>query len=215
MEELRIISVNVGDAEPIRQGDRNVLTGINKQPVQKTVFIGRAGLRDDVICDRQHHGGVDQAVYAYAAGDYEWWANALQRHVPPGTFGENLTIAGLPGDMNAGDRLLIGNLILEVTAPRIPCGTLAAKMNDSGFGLQFRRAERPGFYFRVLNEGEVTAGDAVTIVENPQDGISMLELFRLSYQPGPSVVDLRRALASPIAERMRAKFESRLAAMDG
>jgi MOSC domain-containing protein YiiM len=88
-------------------------------------------------------------------------------------------------------------------------------MNDSGFGLQFRRAERPGFYFRVLNEGEVTAGDGVTLVENPQDGISMLELFRLSYQPGPSAVDLRRALASPIAERMRAKFESRLAAMDG
>ena len=117
--------------------------------------------------------------------------------------------------MNAGDRLLIGNLILEVTSPRIPCGTLAAKMNDSRFGLQFRQAERPGFYFRVLNEGEVTAGDVVTIVENDQESVSMLELFRLSYEPRPNADQLRQALASPIAARMRARFESRLATVEG
>ena len=128
-----------------------------------------------------------------------------------GTFGENLTIAGLPPDMKAGDRLLIGDVILEATMPRIPCSTLAAAMNDSNFGLQFRRAERPGYYFRVLNEGSVAPGDSVTLVENPGDCITMLELFRLSYEIKPDAKSLCRALDAPIAERMRARFESKIA----
>ncbi len=213
MEELRVVSVNIGEAESIQRHDRDgstVVTGINKRPVPHSVRVGAAGLEGDAICNEKHHGGVDQAVYAYGVADYEWWSEQLQRRVEYGTFGDNLTIAGLPADMMAGDRLLIGNLILEVTAPRIPCATLAAIMNERDFGIRFRRAERPGFYFRVLNEGELRQGDAVTIVENPQDGVTMLELFRLAYDNSPSPDDLRRALAAPIAERLRRKFESRL-----
>jgi len=211
MEQIRIVSVNVGSAETMRHGSRSFTTGINKKAVSKSAFVGVAGVEEDTICDVEHHGGVDQAVYAYSATDYEWWSEELGRDIVHGTFGENLTIAGLPPDMKAGDRLLIGDVILEATMPRIPCSTLAAAMNDSNFGLQFRRAERPGYYFRVLNEGSVAPGDSVTLVENPGDCITMLELFRLSYEIKPDAKSLCRALDAPIAERMRARFESKIA----
>jgi len=211
MKQMHIVSVNLGRAETIQHGNRSFTTGITKHAVSQSEFVTVAGLENDTICDNEHHGGDDQAVYAYSANDYEWWSEKLARDIVPGTFGENLTIAGLPHDMKAGDRLLIGDLILEATMPRIPCSTLAAAMQDSGFGLQFRYAERPGFYFRVLNEGRVSTGDSVTMVENPNESITMLELFRLSYEITPDVKILNRVLEAPIAERMRAKFESKIA----
>lgn len=207
---MRIESINRGEAESINHGARTIVTGINKQVVNDGIRVGINGLDGDTICDNHHHGGVDQAVYAYSVSDYQWWSQRKGRRIASGTFGENLTIDGLPSDMNAGERLLIGNVILEVTAPRIPCSTLAAQMRDSNFGLEFRRAERPGFYFRVLNEGEIATGDSVTFVENPDCDVTMLELFRLSYEPSPSEEKLRRVLEAPIAERMRQKFEARL-----
>ncbi len=210
---MRIVSVNVASAEPIDIGGDSVLTGILKRPVDGAVRIDEAGLEGDVVCDTERHGGPDQAVYAYAAADYEWWSRELDRELAPGTFGDNLTIAGLPEDIHVGDRLLIGSVILEASAPRIPCKTLAARMDDSGFGLRFRRAERPGYYFRVLNGGEISAGEAVTIVEDPSSSVTMLDLYRLSFQPSPQPEDLERVLAAPIAERLRRRFETKLAAV--
>lgn len=210
---MHIVSVNIGKAESIGSGRREMVSGINKQAESGRVFISLAGITNDVICDEEHHGGVDQAVYAYGASDYAWWSEQLGREIPPGTFGENLTIDGLPVDMNAGDRLVIGAVTLEATAPRIPCSTLAAQMRDSSYGLKFRRAERPGFYFRVLSEGEVAAGQELTLVRNADSSISMLKLFRLHYEIKPSVDVLTRALDAPIAARMRDKFEARLAAL--
>ena len=213
MERMRLVSVNRGQPAAIAFGQREFLTGISKQAAAGAVHISESGLDGDAIVDTEHHGGRDQAVYAYAASDYAWWSRSLGREIAYGTFGDNLTIDGLPGDLATGDRLMIGDVILEATAPRIPCSTLAAKMQDSNFGLAFRRAERPGFYFRVLNEGDVAAGDTVVLVENPDNCISMLEQFRLSYALHPSAAELERALAAPLAERMRAKFEKRLAAV--
>lgn len=214
MEPMRITSVNIGSAESISHGQKTVVTGINKRSTSAAVQIVTVGLENDTIYDDAEHGGVDQAVYVYSAEDYEWWSAQLERPVAPGTFGDNLTISGLPADMNAGERLLIGDVVLEATAPRIPCSTLATRMQDRNFGLAFRRAERPGFYFRVLNEGQVTAGDTVTFVENPDCSVSMLELFRLNYEIRPDAARLQRVLEAPIAERMRNKFESRLRSIE-
>ncbi len=215
MERMRVVSVNRGVPAPIANGDRKFMTGIGKCAAPGAVHIFEQGLDGDAIVDTEHHGGPDQAVYAYAASDYAWWSQSLGRDISFGTFGDNLTIDGLPSDLTTGDRLMIGDVILEATAPRIPCSTLAAAMQDSNFGLQFRRAERPGFYFRVLNEGDVAAGDTVVLVENPADCISMLEQFRLAYALHPGAAELQRALDAPIAERMRAKFQKRLAAARG
>ena len=208
---MRIVSVNVGRPETISLGERSMISGIDKHAADGAVRVAEFGLHEDTICDPQHHGGVDQAVYVYSAEDYRWWSQQLGRELRHGTFGENLTIAGLPDDMNAGERLLIGDVVLEATSPRIPCSTLATQMHDRNFGLAFRRAEKPGFYFRVLNEGELAAGDTVTFVDNPDCTVSMLELFRLNYEVSPAVEQLQRVIAAPLAVRMREKFEKKLA----
>lgn len=212
MEQMRVVSLNIGRAETLCHGEREIFTGICKRPVAGPITISESGVGDDVIQDLKNHGGPDQAVYAYSAADYAWWSEQLGAAIAFGTFGENLTIDVLPPDMTTGDRLLIGDVILEVTAPRIPCRTLAARMQDRNFGLIFRRAERPGYYCRVLHAGEVKNGDSVTLVENPVQAISILEQFRLSYDTNPDPDALQRALEAPLAERMRKKFESRLAA---
>ena len=211
MDEMRVVSLNVGREETIEHGSRSFVTGIRKRPSEGAVFIGTDSVTGDVISDKKNHGGADQAVYAYSADDYEWWSAQLGRELAPGTFGDNLTIEGLPTDMNVGDRLLIGDVLLEATAPRIPCGTFAAQMQDSGFGMAFRRAERPGIYFRVLNEGEVAAGDAVTYIENPAPVVSILELYRLEYDLSPDPAAMERYLEAPLAVRLRASIEAKLA----
>lgn len=212
MEQMRVLSINVGRSETIEHGERSFQTGINKMPASGSVQVDEVGIAGDTICDAEHHGGLDQAVYAYSANDYAWWSQQLGREIRHGTFGENLTIADFPDDMNAGDRLLIGDLILEATAPRIPCSTLAAQMQDSNFGLLFRRSERPGVYFRVLNPGEVAPGDAVTLVENPHPSVSMLDIFRLWFVPHPAVDTMQRVVDAPVATRVRERFEKKIAA---
>jgi MOSC domain-containing protein YiiM len=211
---MELVSINVGTAKSIGAGKRATVSGIDKRPVSGPVYISANGLPDDAICESDLHGGPDQAVYVYGASDYAWWSKQLGREIRPGTFGDNLTIDGLPRDMHAGDRLIIGDVVLEATAPRIPCSTLATQMGDNKFGLSFRRAERPGFHFRVVNEGEVAAGDQVTCAGNEHGTISMLELFRLSYEINPSADRLRRAIEAPIAIRMRHDFAKKLAALD-
>ena len=212
MDNMRVTSINVGREEAIEHGRRTFVTGIRKRPASDAVYIGAEAVAGDTISDKKHHGGADQAVYAYSADDYAWWSAELGREIAPGTFGENLTIEGLPSDMNVGDRLLIRDVLLEATAPRIPCNTLAAQMQDSGFGMAFRRAERPGIYFRVLNEGEVAAGDAVTYIENPAPAVSILALYRLAFDLSPDPAALERYLEAPLAVRMRAAVEEKLAA---
>jgi len=203
-------SINVGAVETISHGDKTHETGICKRPVGGAVRISRPGIAGDAIVSTKHHGGVDQAIYAYSADDYDWWANETGRDYFPGLFGENLTIRDLPSDMNIGDRLLIGEVVLEATAPRIPCDTFASRMGDRKFGMTFRTAERPGVYFRVLNEGQAQAGDAVTLVENAGHDVSVLELFRYRYRLSHDPDDLRRMLEAPIAQRMRAHIEKTL-----
>jgi len=210
---MQLESINIGQVSTIGRGSKSWRTGISKYPVDGPVYLEEAGVRGDAIVNLEHHGGPDQAVYAYSADDYDWWAAETSREYSPGLFGENLTIRGLPSDMNIGDRLLIGEVVLEATAPRIPCNTFAARMQDSGFGLAFRKAERPGIYFRVLNGGEVSAGDAVTFVANNCSNVSILDLFRFYYSLQHDVADLHRFLAAPIAIRFRHKIEGRLEAM--
>lgn len=207
---MRIESINIGRAEKITVGGQSIDTGIFKNPVPGPVRLATDGFPGDAIVNTEHHGGVDQAVYAYSLDDYDWWAEQTEREFFPGLFGENLTIRGLPTDMLVGDRLLIGEVVLEATSPRIPCSAFAARMEDPEFGMAFRRAERPGIYFRVLNEGEVCVGDAVTTVETTEHNVTILDLFRYKYRINHEPDELRRCLEAPIAERMRAHIEQRL-----
>jgi len=210
-QDIEICSVNLGRAETIVHGDRSLMTGICKRPADGSVHIGESGLEGDAVLDEEHHGGRDQAVYAYRLEDYQWWSDEAGLAWEPGLFGENLTIKGLPGDMVIGDRLLIGDVVLEATSARIPCDTLATRLRDRGFGMAFRKAERPGTYFRVLNPGSVAAQDAVEMVECGSNDVTVLDLFRFAYQTSHDSERLLRFLEAPIAERVRNKVESALA----
>lgn len=208
---MRLLSVNVGRERPIGKGNTLGRTGIYKRSVDEPVWIAALGLEGDTVSDTENHGGVDQAVYVYGVPDYAWWTEELDRELPPGTFGENLTITELESVAAfIGDRLHIGDVTLEVTAPRIPCATLAARMEDPRFVKRFRWAERPGLYCRVIREGAVRAGDMVTLERYRGETISAIEMFRDFFDPNLSEVGLRRHLAAPVAVRDRVLKEKQL-----
>ena len=209
---MRLLSVNVGKETPIEGARKSGRTGIFKRPVEGPVGITPGGLAGDTISDTENHGGPDQAVYLFGAPDYEWWSGELGRDLPPGTFGENLTVSDLESALVCvGDRLEVGRVVLEVTAPRIPCLTLAVRMGDPAFLKRFRRAERPGVYCRVIRAGEVRAGDPVACAPYPGERVPVLDVFRSFFDPDPGEEALRRQLSVPVAARARGAYEERLA----
>jgi len=212
---MHLLSVNLGKAEMLRGAKDPYLSGIAKRPVEGAVNIGVEGVSGDVVCDTRYHGGPDQAVYLYGAPDYAWWEAELGQSLAPGTFGENLTLsdwesAGVAG----GDRFCIGEVILEVTSPRVPCATLSRHMGDSTFLKKFRHAERPGVYCRVLREGEVRAGDEVRYEPLAGDKLGIMELYRDAFSPAKDAANLRRHLAAPLAIRLRGPKEEALAKIE-
>ncbi len=211
---MRLISVNVGERQAQPKGSGVEITGIYKMPIEGPVQILRLGLSDDFIGDGKNHGGPDQAIFIYGEADYDWWQQRLAMPLAPGSFGENLTIDGMQtAEFNVGDRIHIGSVVLEVTAPRTPCSTLARRMGDPMFVKKYRRAERPGLYCRVIEEGKVQAGDGVSVEPSTLQPVGVLEIFREDYALDKQAERLRRFLQAPIAVRMRADLEKRLRRM--
>lgn len=208
---MHLSSINLGQKRQLLNGSKLETTGIHKIPVDGPVAVTKYGIEHDFIASKKHHGGPDQAVYIYGADDYAWWSEQLGSELAPGTFGENLTINGLESArFNIGDRLRISEVTLQVTAPRIPCGTFAARMKDPGFVKRFSDAERPGLYCRVLQEGTINTGDIVKSETYESDRISIVDVYREYYNRNRSAETIRKLLASPIAERLRTKLEGEL-----
>ena len=208
---IRVVSVNTGEAAPIHVGRREISSGIDKRPCTGPVAVGRLGLQGDRVVNRKHHGGPDQAVYLYSLEDYAHFQPLLDRELPPGSFGENLTVSGLESaGVCIGDRVEVGTALLEVTAPRIPCDTLVARIGNPAFARTFREARRPGLYTRVLREGEVAVGDPARLISCPAPTPSIAEMFELFFDPRPGREALERHLAAPIAVRARQDYQERL-----
>jgi len=208
---MKLLSVNIGQKRTQQKGNELETTGIYKLPVQEPVEIKSLGIQSDFICDQKNHGGPDQAIYIYGAPDYEWWSKELRRELAAGTFGDNLTVSELESaHFNIGDRLHIGSTILEVSAPRIPCSTLAARMGDPQFVKKYRQAERPGLYCRVIQEGFVQSGDEVKLEQYVGETLSILQMFRDYYDNNKSEETLRLHLRAPIAIRARRETEEDL-----
>ena len=208
---MQLTSINIGQKQTLQSGDKSEITGIFKQPVSGPIQITTLGIAEDFIGSPKHHGGPDQAVYVYGTKDYEWWSTELGREVDAGTFGENLTISELESaKFNIGDFLHVGEVTLQVTAPRIPCGTFARRMEDPKFVKHFRAAERPGLYCRVIKEGVVKTGDEVRVEIYTGETISVTQMYRDYYEKDKSEETLRRNLAAPIAVRARVDLEEEL-----
>lgn len=204
---MQVVSVNLGSPESLDLGNKTVETGIFKRPVLEHVTLSEQGVHGDTIANQVHHGGPDQAVYLYSLEDYDWWSQTLGTPLIPGTFGENLTLSQFgTSSLKIGDRFQINEVLLEVTAARIPCAKLAARMGDPGFVKHFVQARRPGVYARVLAPGTLAAGDPVTFLPTPHPYPEVLAIFDLWHSKERDPALLEAGLAAPLAERARAAF---------
>jgi len=213
---MRLISVNVGRPQPVPYQDGVVSTGIYKEPVTGPVWVRRLNLDGDGQADLKVHGGEHKAVYAYPLEHYAFWSRELGRDdLGYGQFGENLTVEGLLEEqMNIGDVYRIGKALLQVSQPRSPCFKLGLRMGDEGFVARFSAENRTGFYLRVIEEGRITAGDAIERVEQAKDSISVRDAFRLRHGAGGTRAEYERASrVKALTPSWRAAFEKRLAEM--
>jgi MOSC domain-containing protein YiiM len=207
----RLVSVNraVRESEAAPQVGSLGRSGIDKRPV-----VGRVGVRGgddpgldgDLVRNRRHHGGVDQALYVYAGEDADWWAQELGRDIGRGMFGENLTTRGV--DVTGaviGEQWSIGSTRLEVSAPRIPCGTFQSFWGVPRLQKRFTEHGAPGAYVRVLDPGDLGAGDAVTFLHRPAHGLTIGEVFRCLSGDRSLAPRLLEAPQLPAQVRARAR----------
>ena len=188
----RVLSVNVGQARSI--ASKSGMRGIDKRPVEGPVRVSApgpkgsagGGLAGDAVCDRVNHGGDDQAVYAYAREDLDEWQGILGRALASGSFGENLTTMGvdITGAL-VGERWRVGeNLVLSLSAPRLPCRTFAVWLEQQGWVKTFTKRAIPGSYLRVVEPGMIEAGDRIEVIDRPPHRVSIGLLFRaLTLEP--------------------------------
>ncbi|MFI1356994.1 MOSC domain-containing protein [Streptomyces sp. NPDC020898] len=213
---MKVLSVNVGRAQPVPYTDHPEGTGIDKRPTDGPVRvaapgpkgIGGSGLAGDMVCSKQHHGGDEQAVYAVAREDLDDWERELGRPLRDGMFGENLTTRGL--DVSGaliGERWRIGSeVVLEVTSGRIPCRTFQGHLGEKRWVKRFTERGAPGAYLRVIEPGEIRAGDAVEIAHRPDHDITVALYFRALTTERtlmPRLLTAGESLHSEAAEAVR------------
>ena len=215
----RLLAVNVVHAlipDVLGSEDR---TAIDKRPVDGRVTVAvpgeaEVGLTGDQIYDRDHHGGPDQAIYAYAAEDRAWWAAELGREIAAGAFGENVTTEGL--DVTGaviGERWQVGDegVLLEVTAPRIPCRTFQGFMDEPQWVKRFTAHGAPGAYLRILSPGTVGAGDRIEVVARPEHGVTIGDVFVIRRAPADGLLRMLEmpGLHDDLAEAARRDLAAR------
>ena len=182
MATARIVAVSTGVVEDLVIAGQPDHSAIDKRPAAGPVPVGSLGLAGDEHGDTQHHGGLDQALYAYAREDLDWWTERIGRELRNGGFGENVTTSGI--DVSAaliGETWRVGEVVIQLTAPRIPCETFKAWIGEEHWVRRFAAAGRPGVYLRVLAGGELAAGDAIELVARPQPCVTVAESMRAYY----------------------------------
>ena len=206
----RVRSVNVGLPRE-REWAGIGRTSIEKRPVVGPVAVGRLGLEGDQVSDTRHHGGVDQAVYAFAREDLDFWVERLGTPIRDGQFGENLTTTGIDvNEAEVGEHWRIGGVLLEVASIRIPCNDFKRWMGVSGYDAtawvkRFAEVGRVGPYLRVLGEGELAAGEPVEVVHRPGHGVTVTTMFR-ALTSAPELLPRLLRVEGLVAEA-RAKAE--------
>ncbi|MGW8729426.1 MOSC domain-containing protein [Streptomyces sp. NPDC055808] len=210
MPHASVLSVNAGRARAVPYTDApGGATGIDKQPVDGPVRVapagppgvGGSGVSGDAVCDLRFHGGADRAVYAFAREDLDDWQRELNRPLANGSFGENLTTLGI--DLRhalIGERWRVGpDAVLEVTGGRIPCRTFAGWLGEKGWVRRFTRAASPGAMLRVIEAGDIRAGDGLTVMHRPAHDVTVTRLFRAVTTERANLPDV--LVAAPWMER--------------
>ena len=196
---MKLISVNVGLPRDVNWQGKVVRTSIWKNPVAGPIRVSKLNLEGDQQSDLSVHGGADKAVYVYPSEHYSYWRNALADiELPWGAFGENFTTEGILEDhVRIGDRLQIGSAEFVVTQPRMPCFKLGIRFNRLDMVKRFLKSKRTGFYFAVLREGEVGAGDAIHFKDRQEGGLTIADIVNLYTADSENQELLRRATELP------------------
>jgi MOSC domain-containing protein YiiM len=213
---MQVISVNVGLPRTLVLEGQTVVTGIFKEPVEGRIAVRRLNLDGDRQADLTVHGGRDKAIYAYPAEHYSFWREQFPEvELPWGMFGENLTITGLLEDrVHIGDHFRAGSAKLVVTQPRVPCYKLGIKFGREDIIKRFLESEMTGFYFAVLEEGEVATGDTISLLHRDEHHIQVSDIVRLYRRDKYNLDLLRRVLAvEALAEVCREYFQHRIEKM--
>jgi MOSC domain-containing protein YiiM len=206
---MKLLSVNVSLPKEVVYNGEPVRTGIFKQPVRGRVQLRRLNLDGDRQGDPEVHGGEDKAVYVYTVEHYDHWKQALGREFPYGWFGEKFTVEGMPDDaVHIGDVFRVGDALVEVTQPRVPCFKLGIIMNMDSFPKMFLASGRLGFYLRVLEEGGVEAGDIIERVRIGPERMAVRQVAQLLYSDRGNLEAARRTLRIPaLSAAWRESFE--------
>lgn len=210
---MQLVSLNVGLPRLVMSNDEPVSTGIFKEPVGGRVMLRTLNLDGDRQADLSVHGGPNKAVYAYPSEHYEYWRRELPgMELPWGMFGENFTTEGLfETEVNIGDKFRVGQATIIVTQPRLPCYKLALKFGRTDILRRFLQSERTGFYFAVLQEGEVGAGDSLELIEKENRNVRVVDITRLYASDKQNAGLLRRAIGVPaLPESWRRHFQDHL-----
>jgi MOSC domain-containing protein YiiM len=207
-----IKALNIG--LPMTQifGMKEFVTGICKKPVSGAVFLSKQGFEGDGVGDRKHHGGNDKAVCVYSLDHYPYWESTLGRTMPTAAFGENLSIAGMhEDDVCIGDVYRIGTAEVQVSQPRQPCGTLAARYGREDLVKLVVDSGRTGCYFRVIREGEVRTGDVVMVVERDLRAVSITFANTVFHRDRKNREGIMKVLSLPaLSESWQRSFEELL-----
>lgn len=214
MSKARLISVNVGQPREVKFRGGSVLTGIFKQPVTGKVAVHELNLAGDRQADLTVHGGRDKAIYCYPVEHYPYWAAELPgTELPYGMFGENLTTEGLDEtSVYIGDQYRIGSAVFQVTQPRTPCYKLGIKFGRADMVEKFWSSRRSGFYFSVIAEGELSAGDRIERTAIGPGEVSIAEVLQLAGGLEPDRTQLERVLLSPLPDSWKHNFTARFGA---
>ena len=210
---MKVISLNVGLPRVVESHGEPVVTGIFKEPVEGPVMLRTLNLDGDRQADLTVHGGISKAVYAYPLEHYEFWRRELpEMELPYGMFGENFTTEGLlENDTNVGDRFSVGEAELMVTEPRLPCYKLGIKFGRADIIRKFLQSRRTGFYFAVIKEGQVQAGDELELLSRDANNITIADITRLYAFEKDDLNTLRRAVKlNALSESWREYFQKQL-----
>ncbi len=207
---MRLLSVNVSMPKEVPYRNKMITTGIFKEPVEGRVVLRSLNLESDGQADLKGHGGIHKAVYVFSHEYYAHWERELEREeFPYGQFGENFTVEGMTDEeVHIGDTFRVGGALVEVTQPRVPCFKLALRMEEPRFLKSFMAHDRVGYYLRVLEEGEVGAGDSVERVRTDPEGMTVREMFSLLYHDKDTLAGAQRALRiDALSPGWRGSFE--------
>jgi MOSC domain-containing protein YiiM len=214
---MKLISVNVGLPRDVPWQGKVVTTGIFKQPVNSPLMLGALNLDGDLQADLSVHGGVDKAVYAYPAEHYDYWRGELpDMDLPPGMFGENFTVEGLFEErVLIGDRFRIGEAEVIVTQPRLPCYKLGVKFGRADMVKRFLASRRTGFYFAVLREGTVEAGNAIELIRREEESVSVADITRVYAFEKDDLQTIKRAIkVAALPESWKDYFQKQIEKMN-